>query len=317
MERLEPWISIIIPSYNRAQLLKRAIQSVLNQSESGWELFIVDDCSTDDAWQVAQQAARVNHKISVIQNRFRLGLSGNFSYCSTLGVAPYLLLLAADDWLDEQFLNVVKHIIEQDPQLGLICGRRVHYLSRWKIYRYYATPLKGRFEPGKTAARAIANGNLYGLYSSVVVRRTALVAIGGIRHDNAWAGDFEAWVKIAARYPHYFSGKALVYQHVDNSTQTWQYLSSGQFVRYEAETLRRLLSDDYVINNLTPEEIRNAWYRIHALKILAYGSQRVLRNHNRQAPVPIDMLQSSPRPSFARLTLKMLSLIYQRSRLTY
>ena len=254
----DPWISIVIPSYNRAPLLRRAIESVLTQTDTGWELLIVDDGSTDEAWTLAQTYADQYPKVRAERNAVNRGLAANFSYGATRGNAPYLLLLAADDILDKYFLERTRSVINDQTTVALVCGRRVHVKARNGRKRYYATPFIGRCEAGQTTGRALRNGNLYGLYSSVVVRRENLVEIGGIREDNSWAGDFEAWVRIAARHPIYFSPNALVFQHIDSSTQTTHYVASGALIRYELQTLNRLLKDDHVRAAITVSDARVA-----------------------------------------------------------
>ena len=316
----KPWISIAIPSFNRAELLLRAIRSVQNQSDQEWELFIVDDQSTDSAWDVAQMVSKQDPRIHCQRNHQNRGLAGNFSYAATKGQAPYVLLLAADDQLAPDFLERMRKISMHRVDLGLLCGRRVLFYPRTKRRVPYAIPLAGRYAPGTTVARALANGNLYGLYSSVVMRRESLRAVGGIASDNPWAGDYEAFVRIAAREPIWFEPGAIVYQHVDNSTQTTAFLRSGRLVHYESETLERLLDDPVIAELLSPEDRVAAWQRIHALQ-WSVTVFHMLREPWRRSEFGIS--------SQALKTLKqhhcssvavfrtMVRLVYQRWRLTY
>ena len=308
----DPWITIAIPSYNRADLLRRTIRSVQDQSVSGWECVIVDDVSDDGAWEAAQLLAEQDSRIAVHRHDRNIGLAANFRDCGTKGTAPYVLMLAADDQLDRQFLEHVKNAIEVQPDAGIYCARRVRLTSRGRMRRY-ATPMTGVWEKGTTIARALANGNLYGLYSSVVIRRQALMDVGGIRDDNPWAGDYEAFVKISALHSVMFIPEAVICQHVDSSTQTTAFLRSGILVKYEAMTLERLLEDSDVSQYLTDNDIRAGWTRIHALKWavvlynLGHGHRPVIEN----------MRFSAFKSSSTRITVTLLRLVYQRWRLTY
>lgn len=313
----DPWISIVIPSYNRAPLLRRAIESVLTQTDTGWELLIVDDGSTDEAWTLAQTYADQYPKVRAERNAVNRGLAANFSYGATRGNAPYLLLLAADDQLDPAFLNVTRGVIEEDPSVGLVCGRRAQYLARSGRVRYYDVPLQGCWPPGTTVARALKNGNLYGLYSSVVVRRSALDEIGGIRSDNHWAGDFEAFVRVGARFPVAFTQRALVYQHIDETTQTTTLVRSGDWVGYEFQTLTRLLQDEGVVCHLTEADIAGAWQRIYALQWMAKGYRLlVARSHAGDFPIAMNDTQALKIHRWGIMST-IIRLLYHRWRLTY
>lgn len=309
----EPWISIAIPSYNRSSLLQRAIDSVAAQTEGGWELWIVDDRSTDDTWEVAQAAAQ-DPRIHCEQNSTNLGLAGNFRYASQQGMAPYLLLLAADDFLEPAFLEKIHAVIKRDRELAMVCGRRVHFMAKTGRKRFYANSFEGRYESGQTAARALRNGNLYGLYSSVVVLRDALKNIGGIRKDNPWAGDYEAWVKIAARYPIYFEKNALVFQHIDSTTQTSRFLSSGMLVDYELKTLNRLLEDEAVNAAISLKDRDVAFYRISALW---WGVKAYRMLYARHLEQPIRAQKPTIHMPVLATAVTLARLLWNRFRLSY
>ncbi len=310
-----PWITIAIPAYNRAHLLQQTVDSVKSQTDKDWELFIVDDQSTDDTWDAAQSLAFQDSRITAERNPVNRGLAANFRHCGSLGFAPYVLLLAADDQLESEFLAHMHRIADTDPTVGLLCGRRVLYKGRTGRRRPYSVVFNGRQDAGTTVARALRNGNLYGLYSAVVMRRDALVSIGGIRDDNPWAGDFEAFVRIAARYPVYFNPQSAVYQYVDSATQTSAMVRDGTIVRYEIETLQRLLTDKLVQAYMSDADIAAAWERVRAL---AWGIQfygRLAGNFRTTfTPGDIQIDSSHTRHSVLATVIRLL---YQRWRLTY
>lgn len=309
----DPWITIAIPAYNRPHLLRRAIESVLDQTDPAWELWIVDDRSTDDTWELARRFAGGRPNINAVQNPSNLGLAANFRQASTKGNSPYLLLLAADDFLHPSFLEVMRGIVQEDASLAIVCGQRIHFLAKNGKTREYRTLLSGKYNPGATVARALGNGNLYGLYSSVVVKRAALESIGGINFENTWAGDYEAWVRLAARYPIYFTSKALAFQHVDDTTQTAEILRNGSLVEYEVCTIRRLLADTQVRRHLTPDDQTRGYLRIQALEWAMTLYQAVIR----QRPKMISPRCDFPRQDPVLVGLTLLRLLWNRIRLTY
>lgn len=310
-----PWITIAIPAYNRAHLLQQTVNSVRSQTDEDWELFIVDDQSTDETWDVAQSLALQDFRITAERNPVNRGLAANFRHCGSLGFAPYVLLLAADDQLEREFLAHMHQIADTDPTMGLLCGRRVLYMGRTGRRRPYSVVFNGRQDAGATVARALRNGNLYGLYSAVVMRRDALISIGGIRDDNPWAGDFEAFIRIAARYPVYFDPLSVVYQYVDSTTQTSAMVRDGTIVRYEIETLQRLLNDGAVRACTAEGDIFAAWERIQAMIWGTHLYGRLARHVPSAIPTP-NIPTQSWRSRWA-IVFTLVRLIYHRWRLTY
>jgi len=68
MSEIKPFlVSVIIPTYNRANLLPRAIKSVLNQTFKDFELIIVDDGSTDNTEEVIKEFQRKDERIKYIK----------------------------------------------------------------------------------------------------------------------------------------------------------------------------------------------------------------------------------------------------------
>ena len=62
-----PVVSVLMPVYNADRFLQEAIQSVIDQTFCDWELLIVDDCSTDQSFSIAQQFAKQDNRIRIFQ----------------------------------------------------------------------------------------------------------------------------------------------------------------------------------------------------------------------------------------------------------
>ena len=313
---MKPQITIAVPSHNHAVKLLKTVQSVLLQTERNWELFIVDDQSTDSAWHVAQMLSHQDNRIHCEQNPHSLGILNSYHYAASKGQAPYLLLLNRGDQLTPHFLRYVMQCLDDNPSTALVCGRQIVFDPHTHRYVPYATPLRGTYSAGRTIARALANGNLYGSFSSVVINRNALASIGGIRNDDLWTHDFETFIQISTRCPITFVSDAEIYQHIDN--KIIKSLLTSEMVDSEIATLNRLLSDSYVRQYLQTADIENAWHRIHALKWSAvlyqithdWAKLARIRRHLQGQQLPISC-------SAGKILTTMARLIYQRYRLTY
>lgn len=110
-------ISIIICTYNRADLLPKAVSSVLSQSYQDFELIIIDDASTDNTKDVIPDDSRIKY----YRNEVNLGISKSRNRGVSLATGEYIAMLDSDDyWLDNNKLQKQLDIINQDNKIGLV-----------------------------------------------------------------------------------------------------------------------------------------------------------------------------------------------------
>jgi glycosyltransferase involved in cell wall biosynthesis len=113
-----PSVSIVTPSYNRKELLKETIQSVIYQTYLNWEHIIVDDGSSDDLLEMVSGFHKKESRIRLIQND-----TGNkgASVCRNIGwqeaKGEYIIFLDSDDLLAPYCLEQRVKIMEQNPDL--------------------------------------------------------------------------------------------------------------------------------------------------------------------------------------------------------
>src|SRR5258708_32275340 len=113
-----PEISIVIPVYNGQQYLSDTIDSVRAQTFAGWELVIVDDGSTDGGVEIAQEYARADPRIRVVQQA-NAGIAGarNRGYAETDTEAVYVIFLDPDGLLQPYVREFLLSLLRK--QLGV------------------------------------------------------------------------------------------------------------------------------------------------------------------------------------------------------
>lgn len=116
-----PFFSIIITTYNRAQLLKRALNSLVSQTEQEWEAIIVDDGSTDDTYPQVLSYLRSYPKIKYLRKVHNGDpLSKNKGIWSSNG--KFISFLDSDDEYNPSHLESRKKILMQNPSLKFLYG---------------------------------------------------------------------------------------------------------------------------------------------------------------------------------------------------
>ena len=135
--------SIVMPAYNTATKIGKAISSIKKQTYSNWELIIVDDGSTDDTFQVASNLSIGDTRISVYKQENKgPGTARNFAISKATG--NYIAFLDSDDYWDRDFLLLINNVIKRNDSdvvfYDLICENSqrqpiaVHRLSSFSDF---------------------------------------------------------------------------------------------------------------------------------------------------------------------------------------
>ncbi|MDE7244469.1 MAG: glycosyltransferase [Oscillospiraceae bacterium] len=114
-------ISVIMLTYNREQLVSRAIQSILCQTYQDFEFVIVDNGSSDRSGQIADEFAAGDSRIHVIhRERGNIGSGRNAGLNAAHG--EYLTFIDDDDWAEPDFLDFLLNLAEENQADVAICG---------------------------------------------------------------------------------------------------------------------------------------------------------------------------------------------------
>ena len=117
-----PFLSIVLATYNRAHLLPRAIHSVLVQNYADWELIVVDDGSTDETAEVAGAFVRKDPRIRFIRNPHRgVALTRNAGISQARG--GYVAFLDSDDEYMADHLSLHVDLLRKDETIEMLHGK--------------------------------------------------------------------------------------------------------------------------------------------------------------------------------------------------
>lgn len=119
---IEPKVSISISTYNRCQMLKLAIASVVKQTYDDWELIVCDDGSTDNTSRYMSDLIGSNSKIKYIRHETNIGKSNNMRSGFEAARGEYFLKFDDDDILLPEFLELTVPFLDNHPEIDFIGG---------------------------------------------------------------------------------------------------------------------------------------------------------------------------------------------------
>jgi glycosyltransferase involved in cell wall biosynthesis len=152
-----PEVSIILPTYNRAHSLGSAVQSILEQTYSDFELIVVDDGSTDDTSTYIQEID--DQRLTYVVHNTNKGAAAARNTGMRLAVGDYIAFLDSDDtWNAEKLEKQLKFLKEQDAVIGgCVSYYRLQFLNSSTVRKiniepdFYHQSLKGcNLSPGST-----------------------------------------------------------------------------------------------------------------------------------------------------------------------
>jgi glycosyltransferase involved in cell wall biosynthesis len=189
---MNPLVSIVIPTYNRAEDLKRALKSVFDQTFTDWEVVIVDNHSIDNTESLIESFNEPKIRLFKIHNEGIIAASRNLGLKHASG--EYIAFLDSDDWWHPQKLEVSLKYLERGADVvyhDLFLVRKSTQKIFWKksTARNLKSPI---FVDLIVNSNALPN-------SSVVVRKQIMNEIKGFAEDRDLiaAEDFDAWLRIA------------------------------------------------------------------------------------------------------------------------
>lgn len=237
MQAPDPFISVVVPSYNRARLIGKTLASLQKQAYGPYEILVIDDGSTDNTEAVVRQAADARTQYFRKENGERAA-ARNFGARAAKGA--YINFFDSDDIALPNHLSEAAQLIQK------------HQNPEWFHLGYaWATPEGRIFKEvnnyqGATLNPIMANGNPLSC-NGVFVRKDVILAHPFYEDRRLSASeDYELWLRLAARFPLYYSN-VITSWVVDHDLRSVRTINGDKLINRLQLFVQRLQQDETVL----------------------------------------------------------------------
>ena len=254
--------SVIIPLYNKAPYVRKALDSIVSQTFKDWECVIVDDGSTDKSVAICDEYIKnlkfetLNLKPENIRiiSQPNAGVAAARNNGVRVSCGEYVCFLDADDWWESIFLEEMDKLIEEYPDAGLYATNYIYYKPgkthvALNLPRGYMNYPEAYIQSGAMPVTSI----------TTCMPRKVFDEIGGFPVGIKLGEDFLLWAKTALHYKVAFCEKPLAYYNNDIPA------TMRATRNLHAPELHMLFNLDFIIDDLhhTPYTVhRDVWTRL-------------------------------------------------------
>ena len=277
-----PLVTIAIPTYNRLDLLRETLDSVLSQTYSNIQIIISDNFSTDGTQEWLKNLELDN--TIVIFQRENIGMVRNWNECLYSASGKFFLLLSDDDLLSPNAIENLVSVYFTYQNASIVYGKSVIFSQRDEI-----TSLEGKRGSKTSNSSKLLNGmqgakftldffqGRISIYPCAILFRTEdLIQNGGFSTKFRLATDAFAWIKIVLNPSQkvYYCENALVYYRSHEKSQTKEVNKSIWL--QEFKKLNTFFESKVDFELLHSSEYKRYLFRNKIREIL--GSSRSLRS---------------------------------------
>lgn len=208
MQLKQAKISIIMPSYNRADIIDQSIESCLNQKYSNFELIIVDDCSSDNSIEVINKYLAQDDRIKLIVNNTNLKLPMTLNRGFKEATGDYFTWISDDNVFHQDSLVRMAEVLDKHKDYGLVYTDYFTINDKGEqISRIYQEP------PEYLPIRCCVGPSF--LYRAEVAKK-----VGEYNSKLFLVEDYEYWLRIGLIAKLYHIPEPLYYYRVHNRSLT-------------------------------------------------------------------------------------------------
>ncbi len=195
-------ISVVLPNYNHAAFLPRALECLLRQTLPPDEIIAIDDCSTDNSVEILQEFARRDSRIVVLRNERNLRTVATLNRGIAAAKGDLLFLAASDDLYRPRLFEQAATALEACPQAALFCGMGMTFEDGggYSVQDYGIEPPARYLSPNEVVEH-IRQKFMPPINSSATVwRRRHVIESGGLIPEWQWSTDYVLWQILAFRH---------------------------------------------------------------------------------------------------------------------
>ncbi|CAK8723029.1 hypothetical protein GMJAKD_12255 [Candidatus Electrothrix aarhusensis] len=203
MISVAPKITCVIPTYQRAAFLYRAVSSVLVQTFQDVQVKVFDNASQDETENVVQQLANNDSRVCYYRHEKNIGAILNFKAAVSSVTTKYFSILSDDDLLEKEFYEKALNVLEDNHDLMFVTLDTLVIDEKCNLVMTPKHPPNGVLTLYKDENRFDAlHSDGIPCWTGIVFRKEAVELYVDMSHKNELALDYKFLVRMAARYPY-------------------------------------------------------------------------------------------------------------------
>lgn len=226
----QPLVSICIPTYNRPNYLKQALEACLNQTYKNLEICITDNSDKDIARNIVKKFKRL--KINYEKNKKNIGSFNNLQKCAKKAKGKYIKFLLDDDLIEPECIEEMVEVMEKHKNVGLVMSPLKIIDSHGKIanptfYFFRKMKLLYRYKEGSGLVdkKTIMKDFLTRIYpccvpTGIMIRKELFDKIGGFDEKFNYIADVDLCMAYAKHSDFYYIDKVLSYWRFGQTSET-------------------------------------------------------------------------------------------------
>ena len=204
-------VSVVLTTYNRANLVGKTIESILNQTFRDFELIVCDDCSRDSTEQVCAEYARRDPRVRYIRNEKNVGMPENLNSGIHAARGTYVANIHDGDTYCPTLLERWKRALDEAPEAAFVFNQYRIVDARGSEMKVYREPFPASFSGSLLIDEYFRRWRFDSpVYGTVMARRSAYFEMGLFDPRFQFISDVDMWLRLADRHEVAFVAEPLI-----------------------------------------------------------------------------------------------------------
>ncbi len=284
--------TIIIPTYNRASLIGKTLNSVLSQTYSDWECLVVDDFSTDNTKEIVERYCKKDTRFHYLVNEGKKGAQGARNTGIKHAQSEWILFFDSDNYMYNNLLDRMNHAIEED-------------LMRSDVYTCFAIVINQTTLKPVNKFEWLTEGNIhdkllrretYVDYNGAIIRKQKILDIGCLDENCPSMQEWDTHIRLSKIARYHTVPEILV-----------EYFVGGEDA-ISSDSKREIVGRLYILKKHQREWRKNKESHINYVKDI----HRLIKNHPSRifrAKTTFKLLTSAPSVQWISLKRRIKSVV--------
>jgi glycosyltransferase involved in cell wall biosynthesis len=267
-EKKRPSVSVIIPTYNRAELIHESLDSVFFQTFRDYEVIVVDDGSTDNTAEVLRPLAEQGKLRYIRQSNQGASAARNRGIAEARG--NFIAFLDSDDLFDPAKLELQVKYYQAHPEMGLVHSGFTKFDNNGNDLGYRDTS----WFSGDIYPRILLYWTTLMTMDTVVVAKNVFDSVGLFDSNLVYGEDLDMWRRIARKYPFGFINRSLARIRVHEGNISGNKTNAADDL---AKYLEKAFEDDPSLSSHFRQRVFSKMYSTMAYNLLGEDNKQSMR----------------------------------------